>query len=1124
MPATQSAGVGAGASSASASDMGPPPSTPKRLAGGTHSSQPSSALTQEHHSGYPLPTPPTSHLEDFHSPTRTATPAAEGRSFAAAGASTGAGAGSADDRTPTFTAGARSRGGLLTSPRDHQGHSLRQQQTPTARSIAFARSNPGRSDNGTYTYQDAYTRSRTPSPILPRLQPVPEAASSTGDGHLTFPPFGVSQAQIDSILHDPTTDRFEPSLMPLPDIEALAMSIRQLTVGMANAEDAKLQQLVHNAKTLGEQALGYAQHNASLRQSLNNTRMHAVSAINTLNASASHSLSAERDLRQRLQVELDGERAQSRMLAGRMGRGSRKHEEEHYAGDGSGPEATEITSPSELLKERSKLIADKRFLKSRVKEAEAQALRLESELKALRPHFVRAGYGNSTSIRGHGYSRGTNHSHSHSHGQSHGYIADPFALGSSQSSSQRRRRAATLGDAGSEHLMLAARRYRENDREVHRRDQTAAQEMIDHAASLYNSSMPVYHPYPGYVPPEMPHTVPSSPGPGARAAMGGYALHASGSAPYPHQYGGYPVPDAREGAAAHGQQPNTQVSFALGGGGGPNPFDPNQFGTNPNHYAGQLPSQRPMSSSASSTGVFRGNPYGSPTGFGNVGPTPRTPPPMHDRVPRGARTDGSISRIRSIPSSPRGSPSSAALRGAEWYRAGSGAGLGTTSGPGTAPGAGAGGSQQGPGTPGSGSLEDLLHAAQSAFRPGQEGRALVQSRIQQHSHGGRRSDLRGLASIPSVGGRTSGGKRVSIGGDDIPFEHEEDDNDSLPYSEDESGDDEGGRRHHADDDDIGDESFAKKMPGSPKRRRTSAALNSPSKRMAKGRSKASTSGSVPGSPSKDRTPRPPKGKSGGGGTTPKASDGSGTSAGAGVGGLTALDLLADQAAASSTQSQYSGDSGSEHQSQPAGFGEAPIVLGGGSSSSSSSSARRSGADGGSGGPEEEGMDVEPTSPPLSGVAAANASHEKRSTYTRWSAEEDTKLRAAIKQHGQRWELVSRAVETRSYHQCRQRYLLLRRKEAAKSDGTGGSGVKPGASKVAGDGNGNGGAFAMPGSPSKAGSSSGGNGGSGSGSRSGRSNSEGEEVDEIEEEEEVETERDGPAVELGPDELLTSQAG
>ncbi|KAE8259935.1 hypothetical protein A4X13_0g684 [Tilletia indica] len=1117
----------------STSDMGPPPSTPKRFSGGTHTPHPvsSSVLTHDQHSGHPLPTPPTSHLEDFHSPTHTATPAVDVHSFSATGAGTPAGpgaavgargdaAGSANERTPTFAR-------MPTSPRAQQIHNSRLQQTPTAKSTAFARANPPtQTDRGTYTYDDAYTRSRTPSPILPRLQPVPEASSSTGDGHLTFPPFGVSQSQIDAILHDPATDRTDPSIMHLQDIEGLVMSVRKLTVDMANTEDVKLQQLVHSAKTLGEQALGYAHNNASLRSSLNNTRIHALSAINALNASASHSLAAERDLRQRLQVELDGERAQSRMLAGKMGRTARKHEEEQYGGDGSGSEATETASPSELLKERNKLIADRRFLKNRVKEAEGQVFRLEQELKALRPHFVRAGFGST-----HGQPSFTSAMRGHGHSHSHGYISDPFALGSNapilpgnsipssplkkergilasqSSSSQRRRRAATLGDAESEHLILAARRYRE----VHRRAETAAQEMADRAASVHHSNMPVYYPYHGYVPPDMPHTVPSSPGPSARAAVvgGGHAGHASASASLPPQYGGYQPQDAREGNVINGQS-QPQVSFALGGGGGPNPFDPHQQGANThNNYPAHLSGQRPISSSAS-MGVF-GNSYGSPTaGFGNVGPTPRTPPPMHDRLPRGARTEGSISRIRSIPSSPRGSPSTA-QRGTEWYRSGSVAGLGTTSGSA----GGGGGGQGGPGTPGSASLQDLLHAAQTAFRPGQEGRAMVQSRIQ-HSTG-RRSDLRGLGAIPSGGGSNGGGAgtgaSAGVGTSGIAYEHDEDDNDSLPYSEDESGEDDTARRRHADDDDIGDESFAKKEPGSPKRRRTSAALNSPSKRMAKGRSKASVSASVPGSPSKDRTPRPPKG-----GGASKASNGGGGGGGA---GLSALDLLADQAAASSTQSQYSGDSGSEHHSQ--GGTGAPLALGGGSSSnSSSSSAGRFGGAGGGGGGEEEGMDVEPTSPRMSGVAAANASHEKRSTYTRWSAEEDTKLRAAIKMHGQRWELVSRAVETRSYHQCRQRYLLLRRKEAAKSDGTGGG--KASSVKGAVDGNGNGAAFTAPGLPSKSSGTRGhGGGGSMSGSRSGRSNSEGEEIDEIEEEDETEIDRDEAGVEVERDELLSSQA-
>ena len=41
------------------------------------------------------------------------------------------------------------------------------------------------------------------------------------------------------------------------------------------------------------------------------------------------------------------------------------------------------------------------------------------------------------------------------------------------------------------------------------------------------------------------------------------------------------------------------------------------------------------------------------------------------------------------------------------------------------------------------------------------------------------------------------------------------------------------------------------------------------------------------------------------------------------------------------------------------------------------------------------------------------SPEKRLPYVRWSTDEDIKLRRAIKEHGQRWEYVARAVGTLS---------------------------------------------------------------------------------------------------------------
>ncbi|KAK0545429.1 hypothetical protein OC846_005671 [Tilletia horrida] len=1014
---------------------------------------------------------------------------------------------------------------------------------------------------------DDYTRSRTPSPILPRLQKLPEfSGSADSTGHLSFPPFGISQAHLDSILHDSTTDAPDPSLMQLPDIESLVLTVQALAGDLANTEDTKTQQLMHSAKTLGEQALGYAQNNAVLRSSLNNTRVHALSAINALSASASHTTVAERDLRQRLQVELEGQRAQSRMLAGMMGRAKAKtqaenpthvlkKEDETQVGYGSGSDAgADTMTHGELLKDRSRIIADRRFLKNRVKDAEAQLMRMESELKALRPLMISASAGpSSPHYRALPWPSTLRNQHPYSYGQQHGYLSDPFALGSATSvyppnssgigsgptspskrdrllsqqqhqhhtQQSRRRRAATLGDAESEHLILAARRYREYTRRAERdgailEDSTTRAQDSDggadgsrNAATFpvseraraqtqqggqaagypqgsdrhYANSSQFSHQQqhqPGYAfPPGEGGQATSPILAGARTALAGQVPGHVPFVPYGLHYNYLSDPrDAAVSAAvmngyAHGS--NLPMTLSNGPPGtpqhpSPNPFEPGtavhtQFPSavaaaqqqsqgSANSYSGYVSRAHPnpvsadRSSAASGAGSkssgMPGNNSGVLSSIVSGGNTPRTPPPMHDRLPRGARTDGSISRIRSIPNSPRGSPS-AVMRGAEWparsghhpnahhlhHPATIGAGPAPTPPhPSATPVIGINASPSG-----SGLFSDLLNAAQSALRPGQEGRALVQSRIH-----GRRPD-----------GRTIGGlERRPLGPGEGPFERDEDDNDSLPYSDDDSEDSSGrgGKRPQQSawtsyEQGIDEESSnnarsgnsAKNGLGSPKRRRVSAQLNSPSKRAAKGSRKTGTipNDSAPGSPSKDRTPRAAFGSNsagaGGHASTAGSKRGSASlhqkgNSGSNA-GLSALDLLADQAAASSNQSQNSGDSGSEQQS----LGPASrLSIGGG---------RRSSADG-----EDDGMDVETFSTGHSDgkqggfdrLTASQLAGEKRSTYTRWSSEEDTKLRAAILQHGQRWELVSRAVETRSYHQCRQRYLLLRRKEAAaKSD-------------------------------------------------------------------------------------------
>jgi hypothetical protein len=44
----------------------------------------------------------------------------------------------------------------------------------------------------------------------------------------------------------------------------------------------------------------------------------------------------------------------------------------------------------------------------------------------------------------------------------------------------------------------------------------------------------------------------------------------------------------------------------------------------------------------------------------------------------------------------------------------------------------------------------------------------------------------------------------------------------------------------------------------------------------------------------------------------------------------------------------------------------------------------------------------------------------RSPYLKWTNEEDELLARAVAEHGEKWDMVSKGVPTRSYHQVRQR--------------------------------------------------------------------------------------------------------
>lgn len=54
--------------------------------------------------------------------------------------------------------------------------------------------------------------------------------------------------------------------------------------------------------------------------------------------------------------------------------------------------------------------------------------------------------------------------------------------------------------------------------------------------------------------------------------------------------------------------------------------------------------------------------------------------------------------------------------------------------------------------------------------------------------------------------------------------------------------------------------------------------------------------------------------------------------------------------------------------------------------------------------------------------AAALAKKARSPYLKWTADEDEKLILGVSEHGTRWDEVAKRLPTRSYHQCRQRWL------------------------------------------------------------------------------------------------------
>lgn len=309
---------------------------------------------------------------------------------------------------------------------------------------------------------------RTPSPILghaPALDNVPGAIS----GHLTFPQVGLGLGTMEQEMQmlmelDETADMdaktgtgLDTQSSEWADLASLLTSYGysmgpddgvaawQPPTSLPEEASAREQVLatclLHLLKRMRQQE----DSREHLKHLLRVTRLASLSLFSSLRISYSHMLQAERDIKARLEVELSGSKSQSKMLSDMISRASlHSHDEKATSAttrysmpslDDEEEARRAPTSPTNM--ERTKLLADKRYLRQRVKDAEAQVARLESELKTLRPLLLRANHEDDMSD-----------------------VLTPSRHGTRTPLAKPRRREATMGDATAEHLLLATRMLR----------------------------------------------------------------------------------------------------------------------------------------------------------------------------------------------------------------------------------------------------------------------------------------------------------------------------------------------------------------------------------------------------------------------------------------------------------------------------------------------------------------------------------------------------------------------------------------------------------------------------------------------------------------------------------------
>ncbi|WFD18785.1 hypothetical protein MCAP1_000996 [Malassezia caprae] len=293
---------------------------------------------------------------------------------------------------------------------------------------------------------------RTPSPILGA--PMSDDTYTPQGGHLTFPQVGLGlgtmEQEMQMLMDLENVDDLEE--VPPADAEAASAELSELIAQLSmhasapvapaplrvpSSDDAAAREQAWAQLTyqLAQRLQQQTESRERMRHLLRVTRLASLSLFSSLRISYSHMLQAERDIKARLEVELSGSKTQSKMLSDMISRASLQSHDER-APPRVAP-ATPGSATADEDDERTKLLADKRYLRQRVRDTEAQVARLETELRSLRPLLLRANYAEDDAID-----------------------APTHTPRRTPRRAHRARREAVMGDATSEHLILATRMLR----------------------------------------------------------------------------------------------------------------------------------------------------------------------------------------------------------------------------------------------------------------------------------------------------------------------------------------------------------------------------------------------------------------------------------------------------------------------------------------------------------------------------------------------------------------------------------------------------------------------------------------------------------------------------------------